>query len=132
VRKTNPHFLFNTLNSIYALSRKQSEQTPEVVLQLSKLLRYMLYECKEPFVPLEKEWRIIEDYIALEKLRYSDRVEAVMKNDILRSDIMIAPLLFLPLVENAFKHGAGNNRNHTDITHQHFHERRGAAICSRK
>jgi two-component system, LytTR family, sensor kinase len=113
--QTNPHFLFNTLNSIYALARKQSPQTSEVVMQLSKLLRYMIHECKEPFVPLEKEWKIIEDYVNLEKLRYGNRVQVQMNNQIIPNGEMIAPLLLLPLVENAFKHGAGNNRDHTEI-----------------
>ena len=113
--QTNPHFLFNTLNSIYALARKQSPQTSEVVMQLSKLLRYMIYECKEPFVPLEKEWKIIEDYVSLEKLRYGNRLHVQMNKQIIPNGEMIAPLLLLPLVENAFKHGAGNNRDHTEI-----------------
>ena len=114
--QTNPHFLFNTLNTIYALSRKQSPETPDTVMQLSKLLRYMLDECKEPFVPLEKEWKVIENYVAIEKLRYGDRVKAVLKNETTGHSFMIAPLLFLPLVENAFKHGAGNNRFETEIS----------------
>lgn len=114
--QTNPHFLFNTLNSIYALSRKQSPQTSEVVMQLSKLLRYMIYECKEPFVPLEKEWKIIEDYVALEKLRYGDRVKVNISSHIPGNGEMIAPLLFLPLVENAFKHGPGNHSDQTTIS----------------
>jgi LytS/YehU family sensor histidine kinase len=113
--QTNPHFLFNTLNSIYALARKQSSQTPEVVMQLSKLLRYMIHECKEPFVPLEKEWKIIEDYVGLEELRFGDRIHVKMTKQENGSGEMIAPLLLLPLVENAFKHGAGNNRDHTEI-----------------
>jgi sensor histidine kinase YesM len=112
----NPHFLFNTLNSIYALARKQSPQTADAVVQLSKLLRYMLYECKEPFVLLEKEWKIVEDYVALEKLRYGDRVHVIINRDLNGSQPVIAPLLLLPLVENAFKHGAGKNRNHTNIS----------------
>jgi sensor histidine kinase YesM len=114
--QTNPHFLFNTLNSIYALSRKQSPQAPQVVMQLSKLLRYMIYECKEPTVPLEKEWKIIEDYVELEKLRYGDRVEVKLNRQLNGSEEKIAPLLLLPLVENAFKHGAGKNRDRTVIS----------------
>ena len=114
--QTNPHFLFNTLNSIYALSRRQSPQTPDVVMQLSKLLRYMLHECREPFVPLEREWKVIEDYVALEKLRYGNRVNVNMTKENVNGSFLVAPLLFLPLVENAFKHGAGNNRHHTEIS----------------
>lgn len=114
--QTNPHFLFNTLNSIYALARKNSEQTPGVVMQLSKLLRYMLDECKDQYVALEKEWKVIEDYVAIEKLRYGNRVNISMKQEVGSREVMIAPLIFLPLVENAFKHGAGNNTEQTDIS----------------
>lgn len=113
--QTNPHFLFNTLNSIYALARKQSVQTPDVVMQLSKLLRYMIYECREPFVPLEKEWKIIEDYVALEKLRYGNRIDVRLERTVSVDGETIAPLLFLPLVENAFKHGAGNNTGRSEV-----------------
>jgi len=84
-------------------------------MQLSKLLRYMIHECKEPFVSIDKEWKVIEDYVSLEKLRYGDRVEVRMNRHSASNGEMIAPLLFLPLVENAFKHGAGNNRDHTQI-----------------
>lgn len=113
--QTNPHFLFNTLNSIYALARKQSPQTPQVVMQLSKLMRYMLYECREKLVPLENEWKVIEDYVELERLRYGDRVRVILEKKPSESRTMIAPLLLLPIVENAFKHGAGNNQGVTHI-----------------
>jgi hypothetical protein len=112
----NPHFLFNTLNNIYALARKQAKETPEVVMQLSKLLRYTLYECSEKYVPLEKEWRMIEDYVQLEKLRYGNRVKVNMQKEVQQPAALVAPLLMLPLVENAFKHGAGNNYHFTEIT----------------
>lgn len=114
--QTNPHFLFNTLNSIYALARKQAPETAQVVMQLSKLLRYMLHECKETFVPLDKEWKVIEDYIDLEKIRYGARVEVNCHTSVSNLQAPVAPLLLLPVVENAFKHGAGNNRGKTTIS----------------
>ncbi|MGB3075458.1 MAG: histidine kinase [Chitinophagales bacterium] len=114
--QTNPHFLFNTLNSIYALARKQAPETAQVVMQLSKLLRYMLHECKETFVPLDKEWKVIEDYIELEKIRYGERVQVTCHTFVSNLQAPVAPLLLLPVVENAFKHGAGNNRGKTTIS----------------
>lgn len=113
--QTHPHFLFNTLNSIYALARKQAPETADVVMQLSKLLRYMLHECKEPFVTLDKEWKVVQDYIDLEKIRYGNRIEVNCKTTVSDLQASVAPLLLLPVVENAFKHGAGNNRGKTVI-----------------
>ncbi|GAA4798581.1 histidine kinase [Olivibacter ginsenosidimutans] len=100
-----PHFLFNTLNSLYALTLNRSPQAPNAVINLAQILRYILYECNAECVKLSKELEIIEQYIALEKLR-SDRELDVNLN--LTGQIeaqQIAPLLLLPLVENAFKHG---------------------------
>ncbi|THU41145.1 histidine kinase [Niastella caeni] len=107
--QTNPHFLFNTLNNIYALARKQSEHTAEVVMRLSKLLRFILYESKSNLITIEDELRILDDYIALEKIRY-DRLTIHFQREIDESSGKIAPLLLLPLVENAFKHGASESR----------------------
>lgn len=112
--QTNPHFLFNTLNNIYALARRESPQAAEVLLRLSKLLRFMLYECSHPTIPLADEARIIQDLIELEKLRYGDRLRINYTENIDNQGQMIAPLL-LPFVENAFKHGAGENRFLTEI-----------------
>ena len=114
--QTHPHFLFNTLNSIYALARKQDPETPRVVMQLSKLLRYMLHECKENYVTLEQEWKVVLDYVELEKIRYGQRVAVTCTTQVSNMQASVAPLLLLPLVENAFKHGAGNNRGITTIT----------------
>jgi two-component system, LytTR family, sensor kinase len=108
--QTNPHFLFNTLNNIYALARKKSDQTPEVVLKLSQLLRFMLYECKREQISLTEEVKIIEDYIALEKIRYQDRLVVDFQVLMDNTSEAIAPLILLPFVENAFKHGAGESR----------------------
>ena len=106
----NPHFLFNILNGIYALARKKSDQTAEVVLKLSQLLRFMLYECRQGQISLMQEVKVIQDYIALEKVRYQDRVQVVFEPMIDEVDTPIAPLILLPFVENAFKHGVGESR----------------------
>ena len=104
----HPHFLFNTLNNLYCLTIDKSEKAPEVVLKLSGLLNYMLYECSPKFISLEKEVRQLKNYIGLESLRYSDRlrVELCTSGDIARS--RIAPLLLITLLENSFKHGVMN------------------------
>ena len=108
--QANPHFLFNTLNNIYGMARKQSPQTAEVVLKLSKLLRYMLYECTADTVPLSKEVEVAENFIELEKLRYGKRLVVHFQKEADCLHYPIAPLLLLPLVENAFKHGSGESR----------------------
>lgn len=100
----NPHFLFNTLNNLYGLSVAKSERLPSLMLKLSDLLRYSLYETKEKFVPLEKEIGYLENYISLEKIRLDDQteIEFTKKGDF--SKKRIAPMLFIVFVENAFKH----------------------------
>lgn len=107
--QTNPHFLFNTLNNLYALTLEQSEKAPEVVLKLSGMLDYMLYQCKDPEVPLEKEIALIQDYIDLESLRYGNKLTLNFTHHLHDSNVMIAPLILISFVENAFKHGASNN-----------------------
>jgi hypothetical protein len=101
----NPHFLFNTLNNIYALSLKKSESAPALVLQLAEMMRYMLYECNEKWVSLEKEIEYVRHYLGLEQARYGDK--ALIEFDYVsdRSDYKIAPLLFVTFLENSFKHG---------------------------
>ncbi|WP_148114097.1 sensor histidine kinase [Ancylomarina longa] len=105
----NPHFLFNTLNSLYALSLKQSDKTSEVVMKLSELMHYMLYECKQPKVYVSQELQFIRNYIALEKVRFGERfhVNIKVKGDV--NHTQIAPLILLPFVENCFKHGVNSN-----------------------
>lgn len=115
----NPHFLFNTLNNIYALSRKKSDKTPEVVMKLSELLSFMLYEAANETIAIEKEIRFLDDYISLERIRYTDTGLSVsFKKEIDDPMQPIAPLILLPLVENAFKHGASENHfdSFIDIT----------------
>jgi len=101
----NPHFLFNTLNSLYALTLKKSDKAPEIVIKLSEMMRYMLYECNERQVPLKKEVQYIRNYVDLEMLRQGQkvRIDFNVHGDI--SDQKIAPLIFTPFLENSFKHG---------------------------
>jgi sensor histidine kinase YesM len=108
--QTNPHFLFNTLNNIYTLSRRKSDLTPESILRLSTILRFMLYETSGKFIFVEQELEIIQDYIALEKLRYDDSLRINFNYEIEDSSQAIPPLLLIPLVENAFKHGVSETR----------------------
>lgn len=113
--QTNPHFLFNTLNNIYALARKNSTQTAEVVMKLSKLLRFMLYESGKKSISIAAEVRVLEDYIELEKIRYNDRLTIDFVQDIDNQQEEITPLILLPFIENAFKHGTSETRFNTFI-----------------
>lgn len=101
----NPHFLFNTLNSLYALTLKKSDKAPEIVIKLSEMMRYMLYESNERRVPLQKEVNYIENYLALESLRQGGQSDIQFKVEGQLTDQTIAPLLFIPFLENSFKHG---------------------------
>lgn len=106
----NPHFLFNTLNNIYALARKKSDDTAEVVMRLSKLLRFMLYESGNGRISLASEIKLLEDYINLEKIRYNSRLSVTLERQMADEEQLIVPLLLLPFVDNAFKHGASESR----------------------
>jgi sensor histidine kinase YesM len=101
----NPHFLFNTLNNLYALTLKKSDQAPEIVIKLSEMMRYMLYECNEKEVPLRKEINYLQNYLDLERLRQGRNVEISFRQEGDVSDQQIVPLLFIPFLENSFKHG---------------------------
>ncbi|WP_459212397.1 sensor histidine kinase [Aquimarina rhabdastrellae] len=103
-QQLNPHFLFNTLNNLYALAVEKSDKAPEVIEKLSNILDYMLYGSDKKFVSIQKEVDLIENYLALEQVRYDDRVLVSFKNSI-TENLTIAPLLLLTFVENAFKHG---------------------------
>ncbi|MBS0424009.1 MAG: sensor histidine kinase, partial [Proteobacteria bacterium] len=109
--QTNPHFLFNTLNNIYSLARDKNDLAPESILRLSKILRFMLYETGGDSIAIDDELKIITDYIALEKLRYDDSLLVTMNTNIENSKQSLPPLLLIPLVENAFKHGVSETRN---------------------
>jgi two-component system, LytTR family, sensor kinase len=109
--QTNPHFLFNTLNNIYSLARDKNDLAPESILRLSKILRFMLYETGGTFIAIEQELKIMNDYIALEKLRYDDSLLVNFNHDIEDMKQSIPPLLLMPLLENAFKHGVSETRD---------------------
>lgn len=104
----NPHFLFNTLNNIYALAVENSDKTAYSIEKLSEILDYVLYRCNDKYTPLSGEIKMLENYIELEKLRYDDRLQVTFEKHI-DKDIRIAPLILLSFVENAFKHGAGED-----------------------
>lgn len=104
----NPHFLFNTLNSLYALTLKKSDLAPEIVLKLSEMMRYMLYECNEKEVLLSKEINYMQNYLELEKLRHGNKMIIEFKVEGKIEKQKIAPLILIPFIENAFKHGINN------------------------
>jgi two-component system LytT family sensor kinase len=104
--QVHPHFFFNTLNNLYSLTLQKSDLAPEVVLKLSSLMSYMLYESSAPLVPLEKEVANLEDYIALEQLRFGNRLSLSFEKEVsTNAPICIPPLILLTFVENSFKHG---------------------------
>ncbi len=105
----HPHFLFNTLNNLYALTLKQSERAPEVVLRLSSLVDYMLHEATAPEVPLTREIETMHNYIALERIRYGHNLDIFFDVSGHISQVQVAPLLLLPFVENSFKHGVSDD-----------------------
>lgn len=105
--QVNPHFLFNILNNLYALTLKKSELAPDVVLKLSEMMEYMLYDSTGEKVPLEKEISYLHNYMELERLRFSEEAAINLNINAEPNGYEIAPLLLLPLVENAFKHGLG-------------------------
>lgn len=115
--QVHPHFLFNTLNSIYALSLEKSDAMPDSILKLSSLMSYVLYECKKEKVKLKNELDFLESYIQLEKMRFQDKTEIIFEQEVDFPEKEIAPLIFLPFVENAFKHIGSDNQK---VPHVHF------------
>ncbi len=101
----NPHFLFNTLNNLYALTLKKDDKAPEIVIKLSEMMRYMLYECNEKSVLLQKEVAYLRNYLDLEKLRHGEKVAINLEVNGIINHQQIAPLMFIPFLENSFKHG---------------------------
>jgi sensor histidine kinase YesM len=106
--QVHPHFLFNTLNNIYSHTQNTAPVASQLVMGLSDMLRFMLYECNQPQVPLSKELKMIRDYISLEQIRYDDQLDVHVDLPADTDNLVIAPLLLLPLVENCFKHGTSN------------------------
>ncbi len=101
-----PHFFFNTLNNLYALTLEKSDVAPSVVLKLSDIMQYVLYDVKEPSIPLIKEIEYVQNYLDLERLRFGENIETETKIVGEINQIDVPPLLFLPFIENCFKHGS--------------------------
>jgi len=116
----HPHFLFNTLNNLYGLTLEKSNEAPGLVLRLSEILNYILYRCNEPRVSVSDELENLINYIEIEKIRYSEKLKVNVDFPVVTDGLKIAPLILLPFVENAFKHGVSNNPGqafvHTSIT----------------
>ncbi len=110
----NPHFIFNTLNNIYSLALKKSDQTAVAIEKLSGILDYVVYRCSDKYVSLDSEVSMIEDYLALEKIRYGKRLDVSVSNRI-ETPEKIAPLLLLTLLENACKHGTQEELNQSKV-----------------
>jgi sensor histidine kinase YesM len=114
----HPHFLFNTLNSIYALTLTKSDAAPEVVLKLSEMLDYMLYQCNEPRIAVHKEVALIQGYTDLERIRYGAQLDLTFSHNVDDPNAQMAPLVLLSFVENAFKHGSSGNPTNPKV---HIH-----------
>jgi sensor histidine kinase YesM len=104
-KQIHPHFLFNTINTIYGFALKQSPRTPDIILKLSNLLDYILYQVDKPMVPLSEEVLHIREYIELEQIRFRDTLKVSFRAPEIDDRLQVAPMLLIPLVENAFKHG---------------------------
>ncbi|MGM0609391.1 MAG: sensor histidine kinase [Candidatus Muiribacteriota bacterium] len=107
----HPHFLFNMLNNLYGLVNESVDNSRDVIMKLSELLDYMLYECNKPKVSLNKEIRFINNYIELERIRHDEHFNVKTSFPNLNEDILIAPLILFPFIENAFKHGFQDSGN---------------------
>lgn len=123
----NPHFLFNTLNNIYSLIQIDADRAQQAVHDLSRMLRYVLYESSCPTVPLAAEVEFLRDYIELMRIRLPRHVEVGVSLPEEPSPTPVAPLLFISLIENAFKHGTSNDR--PSFIRIDIHERGGELVC---
>jgi hypothetical protein len=106
--QVHPHFLFNTLNNIYSQTQVESPKGSKMIMGLSEILRYILYEGQKPLVRLTRELQLINEYVNLEKIRYGNKLEVNVSIPATPNNVYIAPLLLLPFVENCFKHGTSN------------------------
>ncbi|MEY2760807.1 MAG: hypothetical protein RLZZ96_707 [Bacteroidota bacterium] len=109
----SPHFMFNVLNSVVSLSRRKPEMVEPVVVKLSELMRYMIYETNDSIVPISKELAYLESYIDLQRIRFGDDIQINFKHELGPTSSSIEPMLLIPFVENAFKHGVGFIENPT-------------------
>ena len=104
----NPHFLFNNLNNLYSYAMVQSPKTPSIILELSSVLRYMLYDCKEKYVPLQKEIKHLRNFTKLNELQIEERGKVTFETNNIQSNFKIAPLILTVFIENAFKHSTAS------------------------
>jgi sensor histidine kinase YesM len=111
----NPHFLFNSLNLIYSLAIKNSKMAPEAIIQLSDILRYVTYDTKNEVVELKAEIKLVEDFMALQALRINEDAHIKFVKEVDNVHVKIPPMLFLPLIENSFKHGIGGDTSNTFV-----------------
>jgi sensor histidine kinase YesM len=111
----SPHFMFNVLNSVVSLSRRKPEMVEPVVVKLSELMRYMIYETNDSIVPISKELTYLESYIDLQKIRFGEDIKIDFTHEIGPKSSSIEPMLLIPFVENAFKHGVGFIENPTEL-----------------
>jgi two-component system, LytTR family, sensor kinase len=125
--QVNPHFLFNTLNNIYSLAMHKSDKAPEMILKLSDMMRYVLYECNTDKVPIEKEFQFIRDYIDLERIRHHDKVKIDLQIESKDKDATIEPFLLMPFIENSFKHGL-NNRLENQFVHIYINQQQNGLV----
>jgi len=123
----NPHFLFNTLNNIYSLIAISQERAQETVHDLSRLLRYVMYDSSHPEVTLEKDLDFIRNYVELMRIRLPGHVELKTEISCTLPGTLIAPLLFISLIENAFKHGVSNNK--PSFIHINIHQEENKVVC---
>ena len=114
--QVNPHFLFNNLNNLYSYALEGSSKTPEIILELSGVLRYMLYECKERYVPLEKELEQLSNFIKLYKLQIEERGHVSFDTKNIKNGYRIAPLILVVFIENAFKHSQSGQSSDIQIS----------------
>jgi two-component system, LytTR family, sensor kinase len=124
----NPHFLFNSLNSIYSLAYQRADNTPEAILKLSEIMRYMLYECNDNKVDLGNELQYLQNFIDLQKIRFGENSYVNFEVDGIVTNQKIVPLLLISFIENAFKHGVANDpqlpiqlKITVDDKHLHFY-----------
>lgn len=111
----HPHFLFNTLNNLYALSIVKSPKTSDIAGKLNDIIDYMFHKCDTQAIAISEEIQLIHNYIELEKIRYGERLQISFTQNVAQSDFKIVPLMLLSLIENAFKHGASKDPEHPVI-----------------
>lgn len=122
--QVNPHFLFNVLGTVHALSRNKAPEAAKVVVKLSELMRFILYEAKNRTIGIRREIEFLESYIDLEKMRFQSKLDLRFEADVNDENLQIAPMILLPFVENAFKHGVSESR-HRSFVHIYLSAKNG-------